>query len=58
MNPFILSIFFLVAITFKSMTFVHDGCSYHQAKALIGFWCRRDLNPNPLLDDKKLYQLS
>jgi hypothetical protein len=27
------------------MVSAHDGCSYHQAKTPIGFWCRRDLNP-------------
>jgi hypothetical protein len=50
--------FFIVTIAFKPMTSAHDGCSYHQVKTPIGFWCRRDLNPGPLLDDKRLYQLS
>ena len=45
-------------IEFKPMASVHDGYSYHQAKTPIDFWCRRDLNSGPLLDDKKLYQLS
>ena len=43
---------------FEPMAFAHDGCSYHQAKTSIGFWCRRDLNPGPLFDNKRLYQLS
>ena len=43
---------------FEPIASAHDDCSYHQAKTPIGFWCRRDLNPGPLLDDKRLYQLS
>jgi hypothetical protein len=43
---------------FEPMASAHDGCSYHQAKTPIGFWCRRDLNSGPLLDNKRLYQLS
>ena len=31
-------------IEFKPMMSDHDGCSYHQAKTLIGFWCRQDVN--------------
>ena len=50
--------FFIIMIEFKSMASAHDGCSYYQAKTPIDFWCRRDLNPGPLLDDKRLYQLS
>ena len=45
-------------IEFKSMASAHNGCSYHQAKTPIDFWCRQDLNPGPLLDNKRLYQLS
>ena len=41
-------------IAFKTMASAYDGCSYHQAKTPIGFWCRRDLNPSILLDDKRL----
>ena len=52
------SVFFLVTIAFKPMASAHDGYSYHQAKTLIGFWYRWDLNPDLLLDDKRLYQLS
>jgi hypothetical protein len=40
------------------MASAYDGCSYHQVKTPIGFWCRRDLNPGPLLNDKRLYQLN
>jgi hypothetical protein len=40
------------------MASAYDDCSYHQAKTSIGFWCRQDLNPDPLLDNKRLYQLS
>ena len=29
---------------FEPMASAHDGCSYHQAKTPIGFWCRRDLS--------------
>ena len=36
----------------------YDDCSFYQVKILIGFWCRRDLNSCPLLDDKRFYQLS
>ena len=50
--------FFLVTIAFKPMTFAHNGCSYHQTKTPIGFWCRRNLNPSHLLDDKRFYQHS
>jgi hypothetical protein len=50
--------FLIIMIEFKSMASTHNGCSYHQAKTPIDFWCRRDLNPGPLLDDKRLYQLS
>jgi hypothetical protein len=50
--------FFIVMIEFKPMASAHDGCSYHQAKTPIDFWCRRDLNPGLLLDNKRLYQLS
>ena len=50
--------FFIVMIEFKPTASVHDGCSYPQAKTSIGFWYRRDLNPGPLLDDKRLYHLS
>ena len=49
--------FWIVVIEFKSMR-PHEGCSYHQAKISIGFLCRQDLNLGPLLDDKRLYQLS
>ena len=50
-------IFFIITIAFKPMASAYDDCSYHQAKTPtpIGFWCRRDLNPGPLLDDKRLY---
>ena len=51
-------LFLIVTIEFKSMASAHDSCSYHQAKTPIDFWCRRDLNLGPLLDDKRLYQLS
>jgi hypothetical protein len=44
-------------IEFKLMASAHDSCSYHQAKTPIDFWCRRDLNPGLLLDDKRLYQM-
>ena len=27
------------------MTFAFDDSFYHQTKTLIGFWCRRGLNP-------------
>ena len=50
--------FFLVTIAFKPMASAYDGCSSHQAKTPIDFWCRQDLNLGSLLDDKKLYQLS
>ena len=50
--------FFLVTIAFKPKASARDGCSYHQAKTPIDFWCKRDLNSGPLLDDKRLYQLS
>ena len=50
--------FLIVMIEFKPMASAHDGCSYYQAKTSIGFWCRRDLNPGLLLDDKRLYQLN
>ena len=56
---FILKVyFFIVTIVFKPITSVHNSCSYHQVKTLIDFWCRRDLNLGPLLDNKRLYQLS
>jgi hypothetical protein len=47
--------FLIVTIVFKSMASAYDGCSYYQAKKSIDFCYRRDLNPGPLLDDKKLY---
>jgi hypothetical protein len=50
--------FFIVTIAFKSMASAYDGCSYHQVKTPIDFLYRQNLNPGPLLDGKKLYQLS
>ena len=33
----------------------YDDCSYHQIKTPIRFWCRLDMNPGPILDNKRLY---
>ena len=51
-------IYFIITIAFKPMAPAHDSCSYYQAKTPIDFWYRWDLNLSPLLDDKRLYQLS
>ena len=37
---FFLYIKMIIMIEFKSMAFAHNGCSYHQAKTPIDFWCR------------------
>ena len=49
--------FFWIYITLE-FKFIAFGCSYHQVKIPIDFWCRQDLNSSLLLDDKRLYQLS
>ncbi len=51
-------IFLIVTIAFKPMASAHDYCSYNQTKTPIGFLCKRDFNLGPLLNDKRLYQLS
>jgi hypothetical protein len=53
-NTFFFFFFLIVMIEFKPMASAYNGCSYHQVKTPIDFWCRRDLNPGPLLDDKRL----
>ena len=34
---------------FQPMTFALYNTLYHQTKTLIGFWCRRELNPESLI---------